>query len=141
MHDSTRIVPILPTSTQSSMLQRTPFRAGTFTLRCTASGTFTRIQMRRVSPCLISSVNHSPTVISAFNRRITHTLNIHKNALLGNQPWSFLGAYIWARAQGCTEIKNFDMWLKCDRQRPQNTEKPHLRIFGTVTGPVSEKSK
>jgi hypothetical protein len=90
----------------------------------------------------ISSVNHSPTVISAFNRRITHTLNIHENALLGNQPWSFLGAYIFGlEPKGAPELKFFDMWLKCDRQRPPNTEKPHLRIFGTVTGPVSEKSK
>jgi mannan endo-1,4-beta-mannosidase len=33
--------------------------------------------------------------INAFNQRITHILNIHKNSLLGNQPWSELGAYIF----------------------------------------------
>ncbi|KAF7354314.1 hypothetical protein MVEN_01119800 [Mycena venus] len=27
------------------------------------------------------------TAINAFNQRITHILNIHKNTLLGNQPW------------------------------------------------------
>jgi mannan endo-1,4-beta-mannosidase len=46
-----------------------------------------------------------PTVISAFNRRITHTLNIHKNALLGNQPWNFLGAYIFGlEPKGAPEL-------------------------------------
>ncbi|KAJ7246835.1 glycoside hydrolase family 5 protein [Mycena haematopus] len=33
--------------------------------------------------------------INAFNQRITHILNIHKNSLLGNQPWSDLSAYIF----------------------------------------------
>lgn len=33
--------------------------------------------------------------INDFNQRITHILNIHKNALLGNKPWSELGAYIF----------------------------------------------
>ncbi|KAJ6461152.1 glycoside hydrolase family 5 protein [Mycena vitilis] len=33
--------------------------------------------------------------ISAFNERITHILNGHKNALLGNQPWSELSSYIF----------------------------------------------
>ncbi|KAF7351808.1 hypothetical protein MVEN_01141700 [Mycena venus] len=37
----------------------------------------------------------NPTAINAFNQRITHILNIHKNALLGNQPWSELGGYIF----------------------------------------------
>ncbi|KAJ7167988.1 glycoside hydrolase family 5 protein [Mycena filopes] len=33
--------------------------------------------------------------INAFNQRITHILNTHKNALLGNQPWSDLSSYIF----------------------------------------------
>ncbi|KAJ7617906.1 glycoside hydrolase family 5 protein [Roridomyces roridus] len=33
--------------------------------------------------------------INNFNQRITHILNGHKNALLGNQPWSDLSAYIF----------------------------------------------
>ncbi|KAJ3822789.1 glycoside hydrolase family 5 protein [Lentinula raphanica] len=33
--------------------------------------------------------------INAFNQRITHILNIHKNSLLDNQPWSELGGYIF----------------------------------------------
>ncbi|KAK7013753.1 glycoside hydrolase superfamily [Favolaschia claudopus] len=33
--------------------------------------------------------------INAFNQRITHILNIHKNALLGNQAWSNLSPYIF----------------------------------------------
>ncbi|KAJ7479277.1 glycoside hydrolase family 5 protein [Mycena latifolia] len=33
--------------------------------------------------------------INNFNQRITHILNIHKNALLGNRPWSDLSAYIF----------------------------------------------
>ncbi|KAJ7509047.1 glycoside hydrolase family 5 protein [Mycena galericulata] len=33
--------------------------------------------------------------INNFNQRITHILNIHKNSLLGNQPWSDLSAYIF----------------------------------------------
>ncbi|KAF7362591.1 hypothetical protein MVEN_00607900 [Mycena venus] len=37
----------------------------------------------------------NPTAINAFNQRITHILNTHKNALLGNQPWSELGGYIF----------------------------------------------
>ncbi|KAJ7192125.1 glycoside hydrolase [Mycena pura] len=37
----------------------------------------------------------NPTAINAFNQRITHILNVHKNALLGNQPWSDLSAYIF----------------------------------------------
>ncbi|KAJ6449376.1 glycoside hydrolase family 5 protein [Mycena sanguinolenta] len=37
----------------------------------------------------------NPTAINAFNQRITHILNIHKNSLLGNQPWSDLSAYIF----------------------------------------------
>ncbi|KAJ6568629.1 glycoside hydrolase [Mycena capillaripes] len=37
----------------------------------------------------------NPTAINAFNQRITHILNIHKNSLLGNQPWSELGAYVF----------------------------------------------
>ncbi|KAJ7024988.1 glycoside hydrolase family 5 protein [Mycena alexandri] len=37
----------------------------------------------------------NPVAINAFNQRITHILNIHKNALLGNQPWSDLSAYIF----------------------------------------------
>ncbi|KAJ6462127.1 glycoside hydrolase family 5 protein [Mycena sanguinolenta] len=37
----------------------------------------------------------NPTAINAFNQRITHILNGHKNALLGNQPWSDLSAYIF----------------------------------------------
>ncbi|KAJ7064055.1 glycoside hydrolase family 5 protein [Mycena amicta] len=37
----------------------------------------------------------NPTAINAFNQRITHILNIHKNALLGNLPWSDLSPYIF----------------------------------------------
>ncbi|KAJ4470209.1 glycoside hydrolase family 5 protein [Lentinula aciculospora] len=37
----------------------------------------------------------STDAINAFNQRITHILNIHKNSLLGNQPWSELGGYIF----------------------------------------------
>ncbi|KIK55243.1 glycoside hydrolase family 5 protein [Collybiopsis luxurians FD-317 M1] len=37
----------------------------------------------------------NPDAINAFNQRITHILNIHKNSLLGNQPWSELGGYIF----------------------------------------------
>ncbi|KAF8167075.1 glycoside hydrolase family 5 protein [Mycena galopus ATCC 62051] len=37
----------------------------------------------------------NPVAINAFNQRITHILNIHKNALLGNQPWSDLSPYIF----------------------------------------------
>ncbi|KAJ7633671.1 hypothetical protein DFH06DRAFT_1337156 [Mycena polygramma] len=33
--------------------------------------------------------------INAFNQRITHILNGHKNALLGNKPWSELSSYIF----------------------------------------------
>jgi mannan endo-1,4-beta-mannosidase len=33
--------------------------------------------------------------IDDFNQRITHILNGHKNALLGNTPWSELSAYIF----------------------------------------------
>jgi len=33
--------------------------------------------------------------INAFNQRITHILNIHKNSLLDDQPWSELGGYIF----------------------------------------------
>lgn len=33
--------------------------------------------------------------IDDFNQRITHILNIHKNKLLGNMPWSELSAYIF----------------------------------------------
>ncbi|KAJ6562737.1 glycoside hydrolase family 5 protein [Mycena vulgaris] len=37
----------------------------------------------------------NPVAINAFNQRITHILNTHKNALLGNLPWSDLSAYIF----------------------------------------------
>ncbi|KAF8181936.1 hypothetical protein K438DRAFT_1601245, partial [Mycena galopus ATCC 62051] len=37
----------------------------------------------------------NPAAINAFNQRITHILNTHKNALLGNQPWSDLSAHIF----------------------------------------------
>ncbi|KAF8826204.1 hypothetical protein HHX47_DHR6000617 [Lentinula edodes] len=37
----------------------------------------------------------SSVAIDAFNQRITHILNIHKNSLLDNQPWSELGGYIF----------------------------------------------
>ncbi|KAJ7097501.1 glycoside hydrolase family 5 protein [Mycena crocata] len=37
----------------------------------------------------------NPAAINNFNQRITHILNIHKNALLGNRPWSELGEYIF----------------------------------------------
>ncbi|KAJ3893878.1 glycoside hydrolase family 5 protein [Lentinula edodes] len=37
----------------------------------------------------------SSVAIDAFNQRITHILNIHKNTLLDNQPWSELGGYIF----------------------------------------------
>ncbi|KAJ7094208.1 hypothetical protein C8R44DRAFT_749708 [Mycena epipterygia] len=37
----------------------------------------------------------SSAAINNFNQRITHILNGHKNALLGNQPWSDLSAYIF----------------------------------------------
>ncbi|KAJ3782161.1 glycoside hydrolase family 5 protein [Lentinula aff. detonsa] len=33
--------------------------------------------------------------INAFNQRITHILNIHKNSLLDDQPWSELGGYVF----------------------------------------------
>ncbi|KAJ6472346.1 hypothetical protein C8R47DRAFT_727528 [Mycena vitilis] len=33
--------------------------------------------------------------INAFNQRITHILNGHKNALLGNKPWSELSSYVF----------------------------------------------
>ncbi|KAJ7692422.1 hypothetical protein B0H17DRAFT_1200484 [Mycena rosella] len=32
----------------------------------------------------------NPAAINNFDQRITHILNMHKNALLGNQPWSEL---------------------------------------------------
>ncbi|KAJ3854122.1 glycoside hydrolase family 5 protein [Lentinula lateritia] len=37
----------------------------------------------------------SSVAINAFNQRITHILNIHKNSLLDDQPWSELGGYIF----------------------------------------------
>ncbi|THU76946.1 hypothetical protein K435DRAFT_121856 [Dendrothele bispora CBS 962.96] len=37
----------------------------------------------------------NPDAINIFNQRITHILNIHKNSLLGNRPWSELGGYIF----------------------------------------------
>ncbi|KAJ7247105.1 glycoside hydrolase family 5 protein [Mycena rebaudengoi] len=37
----------------------------------------------------------NPAAIDDFNQRITHCMNIHKNALLGNRPWSELSAYIF----------------------------------------------
>ncbi|KZV91731.1 glycoside hydrolase, partial [Exidia glandulosa HHB12029] len=37
----------------------------------------------------------SAAALDDYNQRITHMLNTHKNALLNNQPWSFLGAYIF----------------------------------------------
>ncbi|KAJ7803459.1 hypothetical protein B0H14DRAFT_3487322 [Mycena olivaceomarginata] len=37
----------------------------------------------------------NPGALRSFNERITHILNIHKNVLLGNQPWRFFGAYIF----------------------------------------------
>ncbi|KAF7304047.1 Glycoside hydrolase [Mycena indigotica] len=43
----------------------------------------------------VSGFYTNPDAINAFNQRITHILNIHKNALLRNQAWSFLGAYIF----------------------------------------------
>uniref|UniRef100_A0A0W0F991 mannan endo-1,4-beta-mannosidase n=1 Tax=Moniliophthora roreri TaxID=221103 RepID=A0A0W0F991_MONRR len=36
-----------------------------------------------------------PDAINNFNQRITHILNIHKNKLLSNRPWSELGGYIF----------------------------------------------
>lgn len=33
--------------------------------------------------------------IDDFNQRITHILNIHKNKLVNNLPWSELSAYIF----------------------------------------------
>ncbi|KAF9461513.1 glycoside hydrolase family 5 protein [Collybia nuda] len=36
-----------------------------------------------------------PNAIDDFNQRITHILNIHKNKLLGNKPWSELSAHIF----------------------------------------------
>jgi len=39
--------------------------------------------------------HHNLDAINIFNQRITHILNVHKNALLGNQPWSELGGYIF----------------------------------------------
>ncbi|KAJ7764361.1 glycoside hydrolase family 5 protein [Mycena metata] len=37
----------------------------------------------------------NPTAINAFNQRITHILNGHKNALIGNRTWNNLSAYIF----------------------------------------------
>ncbi|KAG5638029.1 hypothetical protein H0H81_002230 [Sphagnurus paluster] len=37
----------------------------------------------------------NPSAIDDFNQRITYILNIHKNKLLGNRPWSELSAYIF----------------------------------------------
>ncbi|KAH7097920.1 glycoside hydrolase superfamily [Auriculariales sp. MPI-PUGE-AT-0066] len=37
----------------------------------------------------------SATARDDYNQRITYMLNGHKNALLGNQTWSFLGNYIF----------------------------------------------
>ncbi|KZV91729.1 glycoside hydrolase [Exidia glandulosa HHB12029] len=37
----------------------------------------------------------NPAALDDYNQRITHMLNIHKNAHLNNQAWSFLGAYIF----------------------------------------------
>ncbi|EIN10943.1 glycoside hydrolase [Punctularia strigosozonata HHB-11173 SS5] len=37
----------------------------------------------------------NPDTINNFYQRITYITNIHKNALLGNQPWSELGGYIF----------------------------------------------
>lgn len=34
-------------------------------------------------------------LIDHLSQRITHMLNIHKNAHVNNQSWSFLGAYIF----------------------------------------------
>ncbi|KAL0062007.1 hypothetical protein AAF712_011163 [Marasmius tenuissimus] len=36
-----------------------------------------------------------PDAINNFNQRITHIMNIHKNKLLNNKPWSELGGYIF----------------------------------------------
>ncbi|KAJ7899212.1 hypothetical protein B0H14DRAFT_3852892 [Mycena olivaceomarginata] len=73
-------------------------RAETFTPRHTASTAFTRIQLR------------------SFNERITHILNIHKNALLGNQPWRFFGAYIFGSSHRTSCI--FDFTLTNDIRPP-----------------------
>ncbi|KAJ7891079.1 glycoside hydrolase [Mycena leptocephala] len=52
------------------------------------------------------------TAINHFNQRITHILNGHKNALLGNKPWSELGGYIFGwEPQNEPIIKNQSFYL------------------------------
>ncbi|KIK55227.1 glycoside hydrolase family 5 protein [Collybiopsis luxurians FD-317 M1] len=47
------------------------------------------------STCGVDGFYTNPDAINAFNQRIAHILNIHKNSLLGDQPWSELGGYIF----------------------------------------------
>ncbi|KAJ7891073.1 glycoside hydrolase [Mycena leptocephala] len=52
------------------------------------------------------------TAINHFNQRITHILNGHKNALLGDRPWSELGGYIFGwEPQNEPMIKNQSFYL------------------------------
>ncbi|KAJ7589457.1 glycoside hydrolase family 5 protein [Mycena floridula] len=86
----------------------------------------------------------NPNAIDDFNQRITHILNVHKNALLGNRPWSELSAYIFGlEAQNepmifdQTLYKNNLAWICNTAQQIRNNVGDRNQLIFTGGGSAS----